>query len=379
MLTVDSPDTCGFDPVRWRAVLESIQDLCNQDVLPSAGMFVARAGQTMGTYVFGRQTLAGAPSSIREDAIFLVASITKPIVACGALLLLERGRLALDDRVTEFIPEFGQQDKAGVTIRHLLTHTSGLPDMLSNNQELREQHAPVVDFVANTCEVKLDFPSGHRVQYQSMGFAILGEVIARVTGSACPQFLKDEFFDPLEMNDTALGAPDTWFEGPNSRVNRIAELRVPDEQQEMLDWNWNSRYWRQLGVPWGGLLTTPRDLGNFSSMMLNGGQFKGNSILSPASVLAATRNQLTAMKNLPEEERRCKPWGLGWRLNWSGHSANFGDLLGPNSYGHWGATGTVLWIDPDTETLAIFLTTLPQEPRGVHLTRVCNQIAAALL
>ncbi len=379
MLTVDSPDTCGFDPVRWRAALESIQDLCNQDVLPSAGMFVARAGQTMGTYVFGRQMLAGAPSSIREDAIFLVASITKPIVACGALLLLERGRLALDDRVTEFIPEFGQQDKTGVTIRHLLTHTSGLPDMLPNNQELREQHAPVADFVANTCGVKLDFPSGHRVQYQSMGFAILGEVIARVTGSPCPQFLKDEFFDPLEMNDTALGAPDTWFEGPHPRVDRIAELRVPDEQQEMLDWNWNSRYWRQLGVPWGGLLTTPRDLGNFSSMMLNRGQFKGNSILSPASVLAATRNQLTAMKNLPEEERRCKPWGLGWRLNWSGHSANFGDLLGPSSYGHWGATGTVLWIDPATETLAIFLTTLPQEPRGVHLTRVCNQISAALI
>ena len=378
MLTVDSPDAVGLDPVRWQAVLDHVQDLCDRDVLPSAGMLVARAGKTMGSYVFGRQSLADSSSSIREDAIFLVASITKPIVACGTLLLVERGLITLDDRVIEFIPEFGQKGKNDVTIRHLLTHTSGLPDMPPNNWELRGKQAPVLEFVASTCEVKLDFPSGHNVQYQSMGFAILGEIIARVAGKSCSQFLKHEFFDPLEMNDTALGVPDFWFEGPNSQVDRIAEIRIPTEQQDASDWNWNSRYWRQLGVPWGGLLTTPGDLGKFASMMLNRGQANSKSILSPASVLAATRNQLTAMKNMPEDQGRCKPWGLGWRLNWPGHSANFGDLLGPSTYGHWGATGTVLWIDPDTATLVVFFTTLPQESRGEQLARVCNRIAAAL-
>ena len=175
MLTLDSPDAVGLDPVRWQAVLDHVQDLCDRDVLPSAGMLVARAGKTMGSYVFGRQSLADSSSSIREDAIFLVASITKPIVACGTLLLVERGLITLDDRVIEFIPEFGQKGKNDVTIRHLLTHTSGLPDMPPNNWELRGKQAPVLEFVASTCEVKLDFPSGHNVQYQSMGFAILGD------------------------------------------------------------------------------------------------------------------------------------------------------------------------------------------------------------
>jgi CubicO group peptidase (beta-lactamase class C family) len=96
-------------------------------------------------------------------------------------------------------------------------------------------------------------------------------------------------------------------------------------------------------------------------------------------VLAATRNQLEAMRDVPADDRRTRPWGLGWRLNWAAHSANFGDLLGPRSYGHWGATGTLMWVDPELEACAIVLTTKPQEPAGSYLARVSNAIAASLL
>jgi CubicO group peptidase (beta-lactamase class C family) len=85
------------------------------------------------------------------------------------------------------------------------------------------------------------------------------------------------------------------------------------------------------------------------------------------------------MPLVPEEERRCRPWGLGWRLNWQGHSANFGDLLGPRAFGHWGSTGTVCWMDPEAEAFCVLFTTQPQEPEGRFLARACNAVAAAIV
>lgn len=383
MLAIDTPRGVGLDPARWERSLKQIQGWCDTRQLPAAGICVIRGGKTTGVHLFGRQTLADNSPPIRQDEIFLIASITKPIVATGALLLAERGLLALDDRVEDYIPAFRREGKHAVTIRNLLTHTSGLPDMLPNNNELRAANAPLAEFVAGACAAPLAFPPGRGVQYQSMGFALLGEIIHQVSGKMCAQFLHDEIFHPLGMNDTALGAPDDWFEGPSPKIERIAELLIPDgtemAHESARHWNWNSRYWRQLGVPWGGLLTTPADLGKFGQMLLGQGRLDNVQILSRAGVQAATRNQLEAMRDVPADERRTRPWGLGWRLNWAAHSANFGDLLGPRSYGHWGATGTLMWIDPDLDTCAILLTTKPQEPQGSYLARASNMIAAALV
>lgn len=364
-------------PQRWQAACERLQDFVQDGTLPAAGIIAGCRGEQAGPHLSGVQNLAGSP--IRDDAVFLVASITKPIVASAALLLAERGLLTLSDKVIEYIPEFGQQGKNGVRIRHLLTHSSGLPDMLPRNIDLRQQHAPLSDFVEGTCQVEPDFAPGRDVRYQSMGFAILGEIISRVSGQPCADFVRRELFEPLGMTDSWLGLPEHCFEAGSSGeafVDRVVEIRVPDEQAGK-DWNWNSRYWRTLGAPWGGLLTTPADLARFCRMML--GQLPADrSVLSPAAIAAATRNQLTQMPDIPEVQRRTRPWGLGWRLHWPAHSANFGDFLGPRTYGHWGATGTVLWIDPDRDAFLVLLTTRPQEPHGTWLARISNAVAAAL-
>lgn len=383
MLAIDTPRAVGLDPDHWEATLRLIQSWCDAGKLPAAGLTVARGGHTTGVHLLGRQTLAANSPPIRPDAIFLIASITKPIVAMGVVLLAERGALALDDRVEEYVPEFGREGKHAVTIRHLLTHTSGLPDMLHNNNELRAAGAPLSKFVAGACGCRLDFLPGRGVQYQSMGFAMLGEIIQQVSGRTCAEFLRDEFFLPLGMDDTALGAPAAWFEGNSPKVERIAEVRIPENsemsRESARNWNWNSRYWRMLGVPWGGLLTTPADLARFGQMMLAEGRFGDAQIISRAGVRAATRNQFEAMREVPADDRRTRPWGLGWRLNWSAHSANFGDLLGPRTYGHWGATGTVMWIDPELDACVILLTTQPQEPQGSFLARASNAIVAAMI
>ena len=132
-------------------------------------------------------------------------------------------------------------------------------------------------------------------------------------------------------------------------------------------------------LTYASALTTPMDLARFARMMLREGVLGSHRILSPAAVRAATRTQLEGMKDLPADDRRCRPWGLGWRLNWPAHSANFGEFLGPRAYGHWGATGTALWIDPDLDAFLIFLTTQPQEPAGTYLARASNMVLAAFV
>ncbi len=362
---------------RWAAAQQLASEWCRTGVLNSVALITGTGDSVEGPVSFGRQH-PDPEIPLRPDAIFLVASITKPIVAMGALLLIERGQLTLADRVTDFLPEFGRNGKHGVEVRHLLTHTSGLPDMLPDNIELRRSNATLTRFVERTCEEPLAFPPGRGVLYQSMGFTILGEIITRISGKPCGDFLKEELFEPLGMLDTVLGAPDDWFMGDDPRINRVATVQVPPDQMEGTQWNWNSRYWRQLGAPWGGLLTTPCDLATLSQFVMRGGTTRaGRRLLSPAALAASTRNQLSSMREVPEDERRCRPWGLGWRLNWPAHSANFGDLLGPNTFGHWGATGTVMWIDPDQHLFAVILTTTPQEPAGRSLSRLSNAVVAA--
>lgn len=377
LLTIAALDQCGLIPERWNAALQIVQGWVDRDVVPAAAVLVGRGGKTPGPQLFGRQNVEATSPPVRDDAIFLIASITKPIVAMGAMLLIERGQLTLNDRVTDYIPEFGKKGKYGTTIRNLLTHTSGLPDMLPNNAELRKQNAPLSTFVSETCAITPDFPPGRSVQYQSMGIAVLAAIMEQITGLSCAEFLKREFFEPLGMHDTSLGAPDAWFTGAQPNEPRIAQIRVPAEQAAAPTWNWNSRYWRQLGAPWGGLLTTPLDLGQFAQLMLNHGKSADRQIVSSSSVVAATTNQLAAMKEVPDEERRFRPWGLGWRLQWANHANSFGDLVGSNTYGHWGATGTVLWIDPDSDSFALILTTQPLDPSGAPMQRLTNAIAGA--
>jgi CubicO group peptidase (beta-lactamase class C family) len=360
----------GFDAARLNRAYDLLQRWVDTERLPAAALCVGRKGRALPPRFFGRQRPeAGAPA-LREDALFLIASITKPITATAIMLLVERGQLSLHDPVTDFLPDFARNGKQDTRILHLLTHTSGLPDMVPDNLRLRREHQPLSAFVEHTCRVVPSFRAGTAVSYQSMGSAVLGEIVHQVSGHLLPEFLRREVFAPLGMDDTSLGAAP-------ARHERTAVVRVPAEQQNV-GWGWNSAYWLGLGVPWGGLITAPADLARFCLMLLGGGALGAVRILSPATVRAMTLNQLAALPDVPEVERRCRPWGLGWRLNWPGELSSFGHLLGPRTFGHWGATGTLCWLDPDAEAFFILFTTQPLDGESRALARVSNVVAAAL-
>ena len=162
--------------------------------------------------------------------------------------------LRLDDPVRKFIPEFTGGDRDLITIRHLLTHTSGLPDMLPDNTELRKRHAPLSDFVAGVCKTPLLFKPGAEVRYQSMGILLAGEIVERVARARPARISPQGTISAAGMKETSLGLG-------GRKIADTALCQVAGDD----DWNWNSPYWRDLGAPWGGAHSTAADVRACSS------------------------------------------------------------------------------------------------------------------
>ena len=346
-----------------------LEEAAQSGKIPGAVILVAKHGIPMEPRCFGRMRPEPNSSLIQPDTIFLVASVTKPVTVSAVMLLVERGKISLDDTVASIIPEFGNRGKDQIRIRHLMTHTSGLPDMLPENQKLREAQAPLEEFIRLIYDLEPDFPPGTNIQYQSCGIAILGEIIERIEGVSLPEFLHREIFQPLGMNDTSLGAQ-------GLETDRIAHVNTADIEMggvrmQNTDWDWNKPYWRNFGAPWGGMFTTAGDMFRFCQMFLNSGEFEGVRVFRPETVQAMTMDQTTPMQAIPKSAKQ-QVWGLGWRLQPEYGLPYFGDLVSPGSYGHSGATGTLVWVDPVQELICILFTTEPH-----FIWRHCSSLVVA--
>lgn len=175
--------------------------------VPGGAILVGRHGKIVEPRFFGRQGPELDAEPIRRDGIFLLASISKPITYLGAMLLVERGLLNLSDPVTRYIPDFAAHHKEETLVAHLFTHTSGLPDMLENNTELRRAHAPLAKFIDGAIRDTVPlFRAGTGLSYQSMGTLVVAEIVQRLTGATIHDFLQKEIFDPLKLRSTALGS-----------------------------------------------------------------------------------------------------------------------------------------------------------------------------
>jgi len=372
ILKAGTAERVGLSSARLEGLLKLVEHWTNEGTIPAAALCVARNGTVVVGRGFGRfAPLAEGGSeacSTQADTIFLIASLTKPIVASAAALLIERGQLLLDDPVSSLIPEFGGEERQRMRLHHLLTHTSGLPDMLPENIELRRRHAPLSEFVRCSCTTPLLFAPGTSCRYQSMGIALLGEIIARVSGMPLGEFLRREFFIPLGMADSALGLGELPRE-------RIAKVSLP-ESEEQNDWNWNRPYWRELGAPWGGMHSTVGDYAIFLQMLLNGGAYGGQRILSRMTVETMLTDHLAVMPAIPERVKLEQAWGLGWRLNRPRGAFHSAELASPRTFGHAGATGTTAWADPETGLLCVLFTNQPQAERMLKLAS--NAVAGAV-
>ncbi len=366
-----NPSEAGFDPTRVERIFTLLAAAVADGRLPGAAIQVGRAGRFIAPRAFGRMGPDAAAPPTQPDTIFLTASVTKPLTVTAVMLLVERGQLLLDDPVHTIMPEFGNRGKEAITVRQLMTHTSGLPDMLPNNTALRQAHAPLAEFYRQIFELELLFAPGTQIQYQSCGTATLAALAERLSGQPLPLFLQQEIFAPLQMQDTALGVQ-------NLPQDRIAQVHVGADMLGT-DWGWNSPYWWQLGAPWGGMFSTVSDMARLCQLFLNGGELDGTRILSSATVQAMTADQTSAQPAIPAESRAQQAWGLGWRRMPTSTWSYGGNLLAPGSYGHGGATGTVVWVDLARQLVCTLFTNEPAVKSERLLGQVSNLVATAAL
>ena len=368
------PADIGIDPQRLQVaydLLESWTRGLNAPV-PSGAILVGRGGKIVKPRFFGRQGAEPDAAAIRDDSVFLLASITKPIVYLAAMKLVERGLLCLTDRVTHYLPDFAAHHKEDTLVLHLFTHTSGLPDMLENNEQLRREHAPLSKFIAGAIRDTVPlFPPGTDLSYQSMGTLVVAEIAQRLSGQTIHEFVKREVLDPLGLKSTSLGL------GTLDR-DRVVRVQIPDYQANS-DFTWNSRYWQELGAPWGGMFSSPEDFAVICQMMLDGGRHGDRQIFSPRTIERITTNRLDDLPDLPESIRRTQPWGLGWQMNHPGTRSSWGDLIDRHVFGRTGATGTMFWIDPRANAFCLLFTNALRSSAPWRLVHLSNAVAGAMV
>jgi CubicO group peptidase (beta-lactamase class C family) len=299
--------------------------------VPSGVLAVANGRELVRCAAFSRP----GGDQVTTDHIFLLASISKPMVATAIMQLVEDGRLTLGDPVTRYIPEFDRPGKPPVTVWHLLTHTAGMEET-AWFEALNIARAPAVAHFLAACHSSLHFRPGTRFEYCTLSFVILGELITRLSGLPYPEYLQERVFAPLGMVDTSFDP------GPGN-APRTAPVHGTEAWGEGA-----LEYFVGTAAPGGGLWSTAADVVRFGQAFANGGA----RLLAPALVELMTREHTTGLVALVDGHPEAAHYGLGWSKD-----SLAGTLPGsPAVVEHGGATGTLLWVDPEWDLVFVFLT-----------------------
>jgi uncharacterized protein YbbC (DUF1343 family) len=319
------------------AIDQAIRDAIQQNRLPGAVVWIGHEGRVVYRQAYGNRAVVPRTEAMTVDTIFDCASLTKVIATTSSLMkLFEQGRFRLNDKVTDYIPEF-QGGKSDITLRNLFTHFSGLaPDV-----------ALQPAWTGNETGLRLAYttrptgPAGVRHVYSDINFILLGELVHRLSGQSLADYARQNIFQPLGMTETTFLPPAAW-------IPRIAPTERLEKNGAPLRGVVHDPTARNMGGVAGhaGLFSTAADLARFAQMMLNGGELDGVRVLSPLTVAKFTEPQT------PPDQPILR--GLGWDID-SPYSSNRGELFPIGSYGHTGFTGTSIWIDPSTRSYVILL------------------------
>lgn len=370
-LSISNPEEVGMSTVGLKKIDSIMQKYIDGTKLPGMITMVARHGKVIQFQKYGEMNV-GKP--MQSDAIFRIASMTKPITSVGIMILYDERRLQLDDPVSKYIPEFkdlkvfSYQDKNGIhiveqkkqmTIRNLLTHTSGLGSGMENSYV--DSMYKVVDVnegslkieIQKIAKIPLKFQSGTTWQY-GLSSDVLGYIIEVVSGKQLDEFFKEKIFYPLKMIDTDYSVPD-------DKLNRVSAVYSPSKNgievlniPEINNVSPPVKYLRGNG----GLLSTASDYMVFTQMLLNKGEYKGARILRRETVELMTSNQLTD-EIMPNDEffgqlMRGMGFGLGFAVLKDPSQTN--NIGSKGSYWWMGTANTYFYIDPKEDLIMIFMT-----------------------
>ncbi len=368
------PEDAGMSS-KHLAILDGvIREALDRRDFPGAVLLVARQGKVVFRKAYGLAQTVPEARPMATDMIFDLASLTKPVATATSILILaERGKLRLWDKVKDFVPGFTpyyhEKGIAGEDARlwHLLTHTSGLPPYTDAEEAAERLGRPCSTdaLVADIASLPKESPAGSRFVYSCLNFITLARIVKEVSGQSIAEFAEKNIFGPLKMSRTFFAPPPGMLGScvPTEVVDGAPLRGVVHDPLARL----------QGGISGNaGLFSTADDLAVFAQMILEGGQYRRVRVLSPLTVERMTEIYAKA------------PWagrGFGWDLD-SAYATVRGDLFGAGSYGHSGYTGTSIWIDPGTATTVILLTNrVHPRDRGDIISlrsRVANVVAAAI-
>jgi CubicO group peptidase (beta-lactamase class C family) len=390
----------GINEDRLRLATAMVADWAGSGVVPGAALLVSLGDRLVAEGYWG-QADAKSGRAAGPDTLWSIASITKPVTAAAFMACVDRGLLSVDGPIVKSLPEFAAPDNARpwrgeVTFRHLLTHTSGLAGFSRDNLQLRRRHAPIEEFIASFLSEDLHFQPGRWHLYSSVGFGLAAEAVGRAliaTGSLPSATGSLQACETLTLGVLkSLGVADAAFRPDDAQQARSAW--VESTGQEGFDWEiGNSRYYRSLGMPWGGLFTRARDVLTFIQAFLPSRRGATAPVLSEAAIdemvlqqvavpeapasVAATQRDITWDPTRPP--RPGVPWGLGWEVKGGDPGDYFGGHAHATTFGHFGASGTIAWADPEEDLAVVLLTNRAWASRWPVRERRTARLADAIM
>jgi len=348
----------GLDSQKRQEIPKRMQQFVDDGAIAGAVTLVARQGQVASLDAVGLADI-GARRPMRPDSLFWIASMTKPITATAVLMLRDEGKLSVDDPVEKYLPEFKSQwmiesratnnmtlkpSPRPITLRDLLTHTSGLADVPAPRAD-----CTLAELVMAYSQKPLKFAPGSKWEYCNSGINTLGRIVEVAAGQTFEGFLEQRIFKPLGMKDT------TFWPSP-SQAKRLAKSYSPSQSGRGLEetdiWfiKGNLSDHNRTPFPSGGLFSTAQDMFRFYQMVLNGGTANGKRLIARDSVELMTRTQTGDLKAGFTE-------GMSFGLGWAVVKEPMGvtAVLSPGTFGHGGAYGTQGWVDPKKDLILVLM------------------------
>lgn len=361
--------------------LKQIEDWIEPAGVAGASVTVRLRGDEVATHVAG-EAVPGLPVS--RETLFGLASVSKPVTAALVMTLVDDGLVSLEEPVARFVPEFGAPAPTGtpeweasrrlVTVRQALAHLTGLPEDLPP-RTLRARDMPsLATLTDHLIALPLQFEPGTALRYSNAGYAVLGRLLERVTGEDIWAYARHRLLDPMGL--TGIVARPSGSDA--GRIAYVADAGSTGTDHEA----YNSTYWRDLAIPWGGLYGTTRDVAAFAEQFIHSSNLPLSQRareLMIADQADGVSGGLTSLKVIWNPAH----WGLGWEVKGTKRRHWTGDYTSPSTICHWGAAGTLVWADPECGvTVSVFgnrmtFSQWPFQP-AARWSRLSNSIIAAL-
>ena len=352
-----------IDAQKLAAISEVVKGEIDKGNFPGAVVLVGQGEETVYFECIGNEVREPFVEVMGRGTIFDMASVTKPVsTATSVMILMDRGKIKLDDLVKDYLPAFGCNGKEEVQIKHLLNHTSGLPPY-TNASVIEKEHGPLCPdkVIEKICSLEAKNKPGEEFKYSCLGYITLGKVIEKVTGEGLDVFAKENIFEPLGMKDSG-------YKPDESRAEDIAATEI--KKDKLIRGSVHDPLASLLGGVSGnaGLFSTAQDLAIYFRMLLNNGFYNGRRILGKEAVGLLTRSQV-------------KGRAYGFDVS-SSYSWIRGTNPGEATFCHSGYTGTSVVCDPQNKVFVIILTNRahPEDKGSVKAvrTQVADIVSAAM-